>query len=283
MPKPYKHAQNDEPKRWPVKAYNNADFLNSPDARYLRVLSEFMEPHARFRRYGVNSTISFYGSARILPRSVAEERLEAARRVCADNPGEATHAAQSQAEQALVMSRYYEDAVELATRLTKWSLAIPKTSKRFHICSGGGPGIMEAANRGAHLAGGQSIGLNISLPFEQEPNAYQTHDLSLEFHYFFVRKFWFVYLAKALVVFPGGFGTFDELFNLLTLVQTRKTSKQGPILLYGKDFWNEVIHFEALVRWGLISPEDLGLFTIVDDVGTAFDLLTSRLTEQYLK
>ena len=180
------------------------------------------------------------------------------------------------------MARYYDDAVTLAERLTKWSKGIPERKRRFVVCSGGGPGIMEAANRGAAQAGGYSIGLNISLPFEQMPNPYQTRELSFEFHYFFIRKFWFVYLAKALVVFPGGFGTLDELFEILTLVQTRKTAKKIPIVLYGEEFWKEVVRFDSLVKWGTISREDLDLFHFANNVDTAFEYIRDELTKRYL-
>ena len=186
------------------------------------------------------------------------------------------------AERDLVMSRYYEEAVQLSAKITKWSQKIKDPLRKFYICSGGGPGIMEAANRGAHSVGGKSIGLNISLPMEQDPNPYQTRDLSFEFHYFFIRKFWFFYLSKAMIVFPGGYGTMDEFFELLTLVQTQKTKKHMPIILYGQSFWNELLDFDAMQRWGVISPEDLKLFKVVDDVDTAFRYLKDELTEHYL-
>jgi len=186
-----------------------------------------------------------------------------------------------QAQRGLIMSRYYEDAALLAEKLTRWSLSIENPAKRFYICSGGGPGIMEAANRGAQNAGGPSIGLNISLPFEQTPNPFQTRELSFEFHYFFVRKYWFFYLGKALVIFPGGFGTMDELFELLTLVQTQKTKKYMPIILYGSEYWNELINFNALVKWGTINREDLNLFHFFDDVDSAFEFLRDELLKLY--
>jgi len=263
-----------------VKAYKNIAFLNSPDARKIRILCEFAEPESRFRRYQVRDTIAFFGSARTLPKDVAEANLERVRRETLDSDEKAGRI--ERAEHALAMSEYYEAARCLAHRLTKWSKSLPEKSKRFIVCSGGGPGIMEAANRGASEAEGLSVGLNISLPFEQTPNAYISRELNFEFHYFFIRKFWFVFLAKALVVFPGGFGTFDELFELLTLVQTGKTQTSVPIVLFGSDYWNEIINFEALLKWGVISPEDLRLFKMVEDVDSAFDFLTRELTRAHL-
>ncbi len=180
------------------------------------------------------------------------------------------------------MGRYYKDARHLAQRITRWSDALGASKHRFVVASGGGPGIMEAANRGAAEAGGKTIGLNIGLPFEQRPNPFITPELNFEFHYFFMRKFWFAYLAKALVVFPGGFGTLDELAEILTLVQTQKIRKPIVILLYGTSFWNEVINFKALVKHGMISEGDLDLFTFADDVDTAFQVLTDGLTKLYL-
>ncbi len=235
------------------KAYKNLDFLNSRDARTLRILSEYLEPLSRFRRHHITDTVVFYGSARALPPDEARTAPERA------------------------LSAYYEDARRLAQLLTDWSKALHDPKRRFIVCSGGGPGIMEAANRGASEASGISIGLGISLPKEPTINEYITRELAFEFHYFFMRKFWFVYLAKALVVFPGGFGTMDELFELLTLVQTRKVDRPLPIVLYGKDFWNEVINFDALVRWGTIAREDLKLFRITATPEEAFEYLKTEL------
>jgi uncharacterized protein (TIGR00730 family) len=181
------------------------------------------------------------------------------------------------------MSRYYEDAVNLSEKLTRWFLELEKIDKHFKICSGGGPGIMEAANRGALNANGESVGLNISIPSEQIPNIYQTKDLACEFHYFFIRKFWFFYLAKALVIFPGGYGTMDELFELLTLIQTEKTKKQMPVVLYDSTYWNDVVNFNALLKWGVISKGDLDLFRLFDNVDDAFVYLKDALTKHYLK
>jgi len=226
-------------------AYLNDQFLNSPDARALRILAEFLEPLAHFRREKVRDTVVFFGSARIRE----------------DGP----------------LSRYYHDARTLAKMLTEWSDQFTNSTHRFVVCSGGGPGIMEAANRGAADAGGKTIGLNIGLPFEQFPNPYITPELCFEFHYFFMRKFWFAYLAKALIVFPGGFGTLDELMELLTLTQTQKLAKKMSIVLYGSSYWNEVINFDALVKYGTIAADDLKLFQYADDPQSAFEILKEGL------
>ena len=263
------------------KAYKNLRFLSSPDARLLRILSEFLEPQSRLRRLKVHNTVVFYGSARTLPVEVAQRNLQTVRDEVDRAPSLTRELKQKleHVQSKLAMSRYYEDAEELAEKLTAWFLSMPKLSDRCIVCSGGGPGIMEAANRGAQKAGGLSMGLNISLPFEQAPNPYQTRDLAFEFHYFFVRKFWFAYLAKALIVFPGGFGTMDELFNLLTLVQTGKTRKNMAIVLYGDEYWDEIINFNSMVRWGVISPEDLKIFRKFDNVDATFQFIKAELAK----
>ncbi|HIC80207.1 MAG TPA: LOG family protein [Kiloniellaceae bacterium] len=252
----------------PKKAYRNLDFLESASARALRILSEYIEPNSRFNHYKIDDTIIFFGSARILPRDEAEKRLEAASAEGGDL---------KRAERDLDMSRYYEETRELARRLTEWSKGLEDGDRRFVVCSGGGPGIMEAANRGASEARGLNVGLNISLPMEQLDNPYISRELNFEFHYFFMRKFWFAYLAKAVVVMPGGFGTLDELFELLTLVQTGKIRKQMPVVLFGSQYWAEVINLEALERYGTISAEDLELFFRTDSVDEAFDFITEQL------
>jgi uncharacterized protein (TIGR00730 family) len=257
------------------KAYKNLDFLASRDARILRILSEYLEPQARFGRYRIQDTVVFYGSARALQPEEAAHRLEAAR---AGKDEETVRAA----EAAVRLARYYDEARLLARRMTEWSKALPQARRRFIVCSGGGPGIMEAANRGASEESGISIGLGISLPEEPSGNRFITRELGFEFHYFFMRKFWFVYLAKALVVFPGGFGTMDELFELLTLVQTGKTAKQMPIVLYGRSYWDDVLNLENMVRWGTISRRSLDLVRVCDTVEDTFDYLTRRLEELYL-
>ncbi len=269
---------------WPPKAYKNADFLNSSDARKVRVLCEMTEPESRFRAENIEDTIVMFGSARIRPAEEAEERLRAAEARVAGNPKptELERDALRQAKAAVKAAPYYAACVKLSEALTRWSMGLKDRRRRFIVCSGGGPGIMEAANRGARQAGGCSIGLGISLPFEQGLNPYITRNLQFEFHYFFVRKYWFVYLAKALIVFPGGFGTMDELFETLTLVQTRKIKKAMPVVLFGSEFWNDILNFDKFVEWGVISPEDLDLFKICDTVKEARDHITTALTERYL-
>lgn len=273
------------PEHRPEKAYKNLRFLSSPDARAVRVLCEFMEPQSRFRKYNIRDTVVFFGSARIKTPAEADVRVQKAR-AALDGDGN-KHAdlerAYDEALRGREMARYYEDARTLSHRVTEWSLGLPDKGYRFTICSGGGPGIMQAANQGARDAGGLSIGLNISLPFEEAPNPYLDPKFTFEFHYFFIRKFWFVYLAKALVVFPGGFGTMDELFEILTLVQNQKTSKTMPIILYGSEFWNTAVNFEALADWGMISRGDLDLFTVCDTVDSAFEHLTTELDRLYLR
>jgi uncharacterized protein (TIGR00730 family) len=261
----------------PVKAYNNLEFLNSPDARSIRLIAEFMEPARRFRQQGIKDTIVFFGSARIKPKKQA---LENWKRLSQKRSIHATTKEVERAETELKMSRYYEDAVELARLLTVWSRQL-KEKGRLVISSGGGPGIMEAANKGAKLAGGRSVGLNISLPHEQGSNPYIPDELNFEFHYFFMRKLWFVYLSKAMVMFPGGFGTFDELFEVLTLVQTKKLKKQVTVVMYGKEHWEKTINFGNLVQQGLISPEDLKLFRFAETPQEAFEFIVSDLRKKY--
>lgn len=248
--------KNNKTERPPL-AFHNQNFLLSPEARPIRILSEYLYPLKRFEEFGITDTIIFYGSARIpSPENVNK----------------------TENSKILEFVKYYEDARELSKRITLWSKSIAKKYKRrFIVCSGGGPGIMEASNRGAHEAGGISIGLNIELPKEQFPNPYITHELNFDFHYFFTRKFWFLYYARVLIVFPGGFGTLDELFETLTLQQTKNIKNTVPVLLYGKDFWNRLIDFDFLIEYGLISPEDKNLFEIVDSVETAYEKIISIL------
>ncbi len=258
---------------WPIKAYRNADFIMSREGRPMRILSEFLEPEARFEKEHVADTIVFFGSARTRSKDVAE----AAQKSALDHGGDA-----ARAETTVAMSRYYEEARELSFRLTEWSKALKGKTRRFVVCTGGGPGIMEAANRGASEAKGLNIGLNISLPHEQSGNPYISREMAFQFHYFFMRKFWFAYLAKAVVIFPGGFGTMDEFFELMTLISTHKMGKKLPIVLYGSEFWNEVINLDAMVKFGTISPSDLDLFHRVDTVDDAFDYLTDILSQHHL-
>ncbi len=261
---------------WPVKAYKNIAFLKRREARTVRILAEYMEPETRFDDLKVSDTIVFFGSARVKSREDAVNSLQAAR----DHGGELEIQA---AERKMAMSRYYEDARELAARLTTWSKELEKGRRRFVICTGGGPGLMEAANRGASEAKGLNIGLNIAIPHEQSDNPYISNELRFEFNYFFMRKFWFTYLAKALLAFPGGFGTMDEFFELMTLIQTHKLGKKIPIVLYGADYWDRIINFDAMVEFGTISPEDLNLFRRLDTVDEAFDFITSELNLAALK
>ncbi|MGH3184888.1 MAG: TIGR00730 family Rossman fold protein, partial [Streptosporangiaceae bacterium] len=250
------------PGRAPL-AYQNERFLNSADARSLRLVAEYLEPLGRLRRENIQDTIVFFGSARILSAEAAQAQLGD----LAAN-GDAPRAA----ERALELARYYEDARELARLLTLWADALPSRRRRFVVTSGGGPGIMEAANRGACEAGGKTIGFNIRLPFEQVANPYISPTLNFEFHYFFMRKFWFAYPAKALVAFPGGFGTLDEMMEMLTLVQTQKLSKKIVVVLYGSSYWKQIINFQALADWGTISPSDLELFHFADSPHDAFQI-----------
>ncbi len=266
--------------RPPVKAYQNEEFLKSPAARTIRILSEFYEPKDRFEKNKVLDTIVFFGSARIISEKESKKFLNKVKREYAGKRNFKQKI--KEAERLLNNSRYYEEAVELSRRLTEWSKEISNGGSRFIICSGGGPGIMEAANKGAKLAGGKSIGLNISIPYEQFVNKYVDPELSFEFHYFFMRKFWFAYLAKALVVFPGGFGTLDELMELLTLTQTGKIKKKMKIVVYGKEYWSKVINFDALVEAGTVSKKDLKLFDFVESVDEAFNLITEHFDKYYL-
>ncbi len=232
----------------PSLAYLNDPFLESPDARPLRILSEYLEPLSHLRRQRIRDTVVFFGSARIHE----------------DSP----------------LGKYYTEARTLASMVTTWAKTFRERTYRFVVCSGGGPGIMEAANRGASDAKGKNIGLNIGLPFEQFPNPYITRELSFEFHYFFMRKFWFAYMAKALVVFPGGFGTMDEMFEILTLAQTQKIKKKMTIILYGSEFWKEVINFDALIKYGTIAADDMKLFHFADTPEAALEILQRTLTEE---
>ncbi len=257
----------------PIKAYKNLDFIQSRSGRPMRILSEFLEPEDRFERHNVSDTIVFFGSARIRSRDVAEQAVASAKKHGGDL---------ARAQQTLEMSRYYEEARTLSRRLTEWSKGLKGRAKRFVICTGGGPGIMEAANRGANDAKGHNVGLNISLPFEQHENPYISRELAFNFHYFFMRKFWFAYLAKAVVVFPGGYGTMDEFFELLTLVSTKKMGKPMPVVLYGTEYWDEIMNLDAMVKYGTISPDDLELFHRTDSVDDAFDFITATLSEHHV-
>ncbi len=250
MPKKTEHFEEKQSKEHFVvtEAWRNLDFLSSPDARLLRIVAEYLEPAARFRKHDVHNIIVFWGSARQLPK----------------------------------LSKYYADAEKLAYMMTQWSKKLGEGKRQFVVATGGGEGIMGAANKGASKAGGKTIGLNITLPFEQKANKYVTRELTVQFHYFFMRKFWMVYLAKALIVFPGGYGTLDEFTEVLTLIQTGKPKKPMPVILYGSDYWNDVINMKAMAKWGTISEKDLELFKICDTPEEAFEYLTEKLTKLYL-
>jgi len=279
-------------------AYENDAFLNSPDGRIIRILAEYSEPLARFRHERIQDTVVFFGSARFRALDEASHDLE-----LLENTGSRERAPEEEqparagdieqgtsselrlrrAEAAVEMAHYYEDARRLAFLLTQWAKDLKSRRNRFVVTSGGGPGIMEAANRGAWEAGGKTIGLNIKLPFEQVPNRYITPALNFEFHYFFMRKYWFAYLAKALVVFPGGFGTLDEMFEILTLSQTQKLAKKITVLLYGSKYWQEVLNLDVLVDKGTISPRDRELFDFADTPEDAFEILRDGLTKNHLE
>src|SRR5467141_662714 len=259
-------------------AYQNEPFVNSPDGRILRILSEYMEPLARFRREQIQDTVVFFGSARFRSQADATQYLKELEK----RSGVQTSDERKKTLAYVDMARYYEDSRRLAFLLTQWSIQIPARRHRFVVTTGGGPGIMEAANLGAHEAGGKTIGLNINLPFEQNPNSYITPALNFEFHYFFMRKFWFAYLAKALVIFPGGFGTLDELFEILTLAQTQKLAKKILVVIYGREYWDTVLNMRAMADAGTISPEDLDLFQVVDSPEEGFEYLRDALTMYHL-
>jgi uncharacterized protein (TIGR00730 family) len=257
-------------------AYMSEEFLGSDEARPLRLMAEYLEPLRRFRKQRVRDTVVFFGSARTRSHEAAQRDLAEIRAGRGLN-GRAIEAALADATRAVEWSRYYEEARALAHRLTAWSSRLAGPCHRFVVCSGGGPGIMEAANRGAHEAGGLSVGLNIRLPFEQYANPYISKGLHFEFRYFFMRKFWFAYLAKAMVIFPGGFGTLDELFEVLTLEQTEKLADRTAILLYGSEYWDRVFNLRPMVEAGAIGAGDPGLLVRVDSVDAAFEALKTHL------
>ena len=262
-------------------AYMDAGFLESDEARPLRILAEYLEPLRRLKAQNIQDTVVFFGSARVHSRMRATRALERLQK--RSTRGTRAHAALvKRHRKAVEWSRYYEEARELANKLAKWSLSLESPRHRFVVCSGGGPGIMEAANRGAYEAGGKSIGFNIRLPFEQGANRYITSGLHFEFHYFFMRKFWFAYLAKALVIFPGGFGTLDEMFEILTLAQTQKLSKQLGVFLYGREYWEEIIDLKPMDDWGAISTADLDLLKWVDTPDEAWEQLRAHLMTHHL-
>jgi uncharacterized protein (TIGR00730 family) len=272
-------------------AYHSLEFLESDEARPIRILAEYLEPLRRFQIQNIQDTVVFFGSARIdsridAARALARLSLERPQRGRGGKKASISDARRrsfadrlKRSRKAVAWSRYYEDARSLARMLTEWSLTLNTPRHRFVVCSGGGPGIMEAANRGAHEAGGKTIGLNIRLPFEQGANRYITPGLQFEFHYFFMRKFWFAYLAKALVIFPGGFGTLDEMFEFLTLAQTQKLSKKLDVILYGSEYWDGILNLEPMAEWGAIAEEDLNLIHRFDSPEDAFEHLRGHLAQ----
>ena len=279
-------------------AYENPDFLNSPDGRILRIMAEYQEPMMRFRRERVQDTVVFFGSARFRALDVASAELELLANTGSAQPapeeeqparpheiesGEVSAEKLQLAKAAVEMAAYYEDARKLAGMMATWAMSLGGRRHRFVVTSGGGPGIMEAANRGAYEAGAKTIGLNIKLPFEQYPNPYITPELNFDFHYFFMRKYWFAYLSKALVVFPGGFGTLDEMFEVLTLAQTHKLAKKITVVIYGSEYWKSVINLDVLAAKGAIAKADLELFQFADTPEEAFEILKQGLTENHLQ
>jgi len=266
----------------PKKAYENLNFLDSPDGRTVRMLTEYLHPKSKFRKHKIMDTIVFFGSARLKSK---RDAMKDYNEIKNKNPKSTQGFARKLREAQLMvnMSKYYQDAVELSRRITEWSMNLETSANRFIVCTGGGPGIMEAANKGAKRAGGYSVGLNISIPYEQFVNKYVTPELSFEFHYFFMRKFWFAYLSKAFVIFPGGFGTMDEMFEMLTLVQTDKIRKKLALIIYDEKYWKSIINFDALVEKGLISASDLKLFTFCNSLDDAYEAIIKHLKKYYRK
>jgi uncharacterized protein (TIGR00730 family) len=264
-------------------AYLYTEFLESAEGRPVRILSEYLEPLKRFKEQKIQDTVVFFGSARVDSRERAELACRTLQARGDRDANDQYEAELKKSRRAVEWARYYEEARELARLLTTWTLTLPSENNRFVVTSGGGPGIMEAANRGAHEAGGKTIGLNIRLPFEQGANPYITDDLHFEFHYFFMRKFWFAYLAKALVVFPGGFGTCDEMFEILTLAQTDKLSKKISVILYGREYWDAVLNFGPMAEWGAVGEKDLELLHYADSPAEAFERLRADLIQHHLE
>jgi uncharacterized protein (TIGR00730 family) len=267
----------------PKLAYRDPKFMDSFAARPIRILSEYFDPLVRLRREGVADTIVMFGSARILPRDRAMARLERARHAVKQKRTPEALDRLRVARNALGMAPYYEDARELARRITSWAMTFGDHPRRFVVCSGGGPGIMEAANRGAAEAGGKSIGLSIELPHEQFPNRYISHELSFNFHYFFMRKLWFAQIAKALIVFPGGFGTMDELWEMLTLMQTHKLPQHNLVLIYGRKYWDKVLNWKVMMKSGTINAKEYSMLRFADTVDDAFEQVRAVLETYHLE
>jgi len=264
-------------------AYLDPAFLESDEGRPVRILAEYLDPLKRFKEQKIQDTVVFFGSARVDSRERAERALQTLRARGVHEADAHFEAELQRGRKAVEWARYYEDARELARRLAAWTMSLQSESHRFVVTSGGGPGIMEAANRGAREGGGKTIGLNIRLPFEQGANPYITDGLHFEFHYFFMRKFWFAYLAKALVVFPGGFGTLDEMFEILTLAQTDKLSKKIGVVLYGREYWEQVLNLKPMAEWGAIAEKDLELLHYADTPADAFEQLRDHLIAHHLE
>src|SRR5215470_3854246 len=275
-----------KPQHAPKAPHEDATFMESTPARPLRILAEYINPLAQLKKEGIGDTIVMFGSARIHSREDAEARLNQLKRGKKGRSAQAKARHKTEltlAKNAVEMSRYYEEARALSHKITTWALSLGPRPRRFVICSGGGPGIMEAANRGAYEAGGKSIGLSIELPHEQFANAYISPELSFNFHYFFMRKLWFAQIAKALIVFPGGFGTMDELWEMMTLLQTGKLPQHNLILIYGRKYWDEVLNFRAMVRWGTISREEYEMLQFADTVEEAFARIRDGLEKYHMK
>jgi hypothetical protein len=281
------HITKLKPQHAPKSPHEDPAFLASTAARPIRILAEYLHPLVQLKKEGIGDTIVMFGSARIEARETVLARLARLKKVKTPKLNAADRALHRLTlrgtKSALEMSRYYEEARELSHRITSWALTLGPRPRRFVICSGGGPGIMEAANRGATEAGGKSIGLSIELPHEQYANAYISPELSLNFHYFFMRKLWFAQIAKALVVFPGGFGTMDELWEMLTLLQTGKLPKHNLIIIYGRKYWNEVVNFKAMVRWGMINQNEYNLLQFADTVDEAFTRIREGLEKYHME
>jgi uncharacterized protein (TIGR00730 family) len=285
-PKPPRQAKL-KPQHAPKPPHEDQNFLQSTPARPLRIMAEYLQPLMQLKKENIGDTIVIFGSARIESRETALARLTRLKKKKATKVGAGASGKYKlelrSAKSALEMSRYYEEARELSHKITSWASSLGPKPRRFVICSGGGPGIMEAANRGAYEAGGKSIGLSIELPHEQFSNAYISPELSLNFHYFFMRKLWFAQIAKALIVFPGGFGTMDELWEMMTLLQTGKLSKNNMILIYGRRYWEQVLNFRAMVRWGMINPEEYKLIQFADTVDEAFDKIRTGMEKYHME
>ena len=281
------NGKHPKPQHAPKAPHEDRAFLSSTPARPIRILGEYIHPLAQLKKEGIGDTIVMFGSARIESHETASARYNRLKNLKTGRMSKESlkhhHAALRGAKSALEMSRYYEEARQLSHKLTTWALSLGPRPRRFVVCSGGGPGIMEAANRGAFEAGGKSVGLSIELPHEQFANPYNSPELSFNFHYFFMRKLWFAQIARALIVFPGGFGTMDELWEMMTLSQTGKMPKHTLILIYGRKYWNDVLNLKGMVRWGMINQEEYDLLKYADNVDEAFEVIRSGLEKYHLE